>query len=209
MKIDLHVHTSERSPCGNAPTVTQIRAAIAAGLDAIVLTDHKKLAPVKDIREWNNQFTPFRIFNGIELCVEDEDFLVLGIHDKILENQDWSFAELHAFVRSRGGGLILAHPFRYKSHIAVDLKKYPIDAMEIYSCNTPPSAAEDIFTLAEELNIPVVCNSDAHSIEQLGTYHNELLKTPRDEQELVAILQEKQFIGMANLPEETIKYNIP
>ena len=43
MKIDFHVHSSERSACGGASEESQIQAAIVAGLDAIVFTDHQRL----------------------------------------------------------------------------------------------------------------------------------------------------------------------
>lgn len=42
MKIDLHVHSSERSACGQAGEEEQIEAAMAAGLNALVFTDHGK-----------------------------------------------------------------------------------------------------------------------------------------------------------------------
>ena len=35
MKVDLHVHTKERSPCGRSSAVEQIQAAVSAGLGAI------------------------------------------------------------------------------------------------------------------------------------------------------------------------------
>jgi hypothetical protein len=38
VKVDLHVHTQERSPCARASEDEQIQAAIAAGLDAIFIT---------------------------------------------------------------------------------------------------------------------------------------------------------------------------
>ena len=45
MKIDLHVHSNERSMCSNANDDQIVRAAIEHGLDAIVFTDHNRLVP--------------------------------------------------------------------------------------------------------------------------------------------------------------------
>ena len=73
-KVDLHVHTSERSPCAIASEDEQIRAAIAAGLDAIFITDHHRLVPVEQLDALNRTFAPFRIFGGIEVTSQGEDF---------------------------------------------------------------------------------------------------------------------------------------
>ncbi len=51
LRIDLHVHTQERSGCGKSPELAMIEAAIAAGLDAVVLTDHDRLAPPERLAE--------------------------------------------------------------------------------------------------------------------------------------------------------------
>jgi len=45
MKIDLHVHTTERSLCADSSEQEQILTAIERGLDAIVITDHGRLVP--------------------------------------------------------------------------------------------------------------------------------------------------------------------
>lgn len=45
MTIDFHVHTAERSLCGNSGERDQIRAAIDAGFDAMSITDHDRLVP--------------------------------------------------------------------------------------------------------------------------------------------------------------------
>ena len=54
MKIDLHVHARERSACAKEGEESQIRAAIAAGLDGIAFTDHHLLVerePAGDIAQ--------------------------------------------------------------------------------------------------------------------------------------------------------------
>jgi histidinol phosphatase-like PHP family hydrolase len=65
MKIDLHVHCQERSACGKATEEAQVQAAIAAGLDAIVFTDHHRLMPLERLECLNQQYAPFRVFGGI------------------------------------------------------------------------------------------------------------------------------------------------
>ncbi|MCX7003500.1 MAG: hypothetical protein NTV22_09540 [bacterium] len=193
MNIDLHVHTQERSACGQAPAADQVRAAMAAGLDAIVFTDHHRLAPAERLASLNATHAPFCIFGGIELSLDDEDFIVLGVPDVRLEARAWSYPALHAVVRAAGGFLALAHPFRYHPDIRVDLEQYRPDAIEVYSHNTPPAAAARIFAVAAQLGIHPLSNSDAHTTAALGTYYNVLARRPANERELIAMLKAGQF----------------
>jgi hypothetical protein len=53
--------------------------------------------------------------------------------------------------------------------------------------------AEDetrICALAERLDLPLLCNSDAHRAEDVGAYYNVLPRVPRDDQDLVSVLKD-------------------
>ena len=193
MKIDLHVHSSERSSCGKASEEDQVRAAVNAGLDAIVFTDHHRLAPPERLEDLNRRYAPFRIFGGVEVTTDGEDVLVLGVRDAALENAKWSYPDLHALVRERGGFIALAHPFRYHPQIQLDLDRYVPDAIELHSINTSPARQDQISTIAARLGIPTLCNSDAHTTDSLGRYYNILETFPADEQALIALLKAGQF----------------
>jgi histidinol phosphatase-like PHP family hydrolase len=193
VKIDLHVHSKERSACGRASEEEQIRAAIDSGLDAIVFTDHHRLISSERLQQLNEKYAPFRIFGGVEITADGEDVLVLGVHDTELENLAWSYPALHAFVRTRGGFIALAHPFRWHSDVTLEFERFVPDAIEVRSINTPPDAEERIRDFAARLGIPVLCNSDAHNTGQFGMYFNALERPPADEQDLVALLRSGQF----------------
>jgi histidinol phosphatase-like PHP family hydrolase len=193
IKIDLHVHTSERSECAGASEEEQILASIAAGLDAIAITDHARLVPQKQLRALNRRYAPFQVFGGVEITTEDEDVLVFGVHDDRLEKPDWSYPELHAFVRSQQGYIVLAHPFRFHDEIKINLDEYPPDALEVYSANTPSTAEEAIRAMATRLNLSLLSNSDAHNPGRLGTYYNLLPRRVRNEAELIGLLKGRQF----------------
>jgi len=193
MKIDLHVHSKERSACGRASEEEQIRAAMAAGLDAIVFTDHHRLVPVERLKELNDRYTPFRVFGGIEINTNGEDVLVLGLHDPALESSKWTYSDLHVFVRAHGGFIILAHPFRYHPQVTIEVERFIPDALEVHSINTPVAAEGRIREIASHLEIPLLCNSDAHNPDVLGTYYNVLERAPSDEQEIWALLRSGRF----------------
>jgi histidinol phosphatase-like PHP family hydrolase len=189
MKIDLHVHTSERSACARAGEVEQIRAAIASGLDGIAITDHDRLVPQERLAELRQQFAPFTIFTGIEVGAEDHHWLVLGIHEPALERLDWRYADLHRFVQSRGGYIILAHPFRYRPNIPVDLDSNPPDGIEWSSTNTPVNRESDIRALAARLGLTLFSNSDSHRPSSFGSYGTILPRRAGSDQELIEILR--------------------
>lgn len=193
MKIDLHVHTKERSFCGRSSEIEQIEAAIDAGLDAIAFTDHERLAPRKRLAQLNKIYAPFQIFNGIEVNVNDEHVLVFGIDDKQLERRDWRYPALHAFVKERRGLLIIAHPFRFHAALRLDVKHFPPDAIEAYSTSTPLREEKRILALADALNIATVSNSDSHAVSTLGRHYNVLDRTPTNLRDLLGLFRERHF----------------
>jgi predicted metal-dependent phosphoesterase TrpH len=195
MKIDIHVHSSYRSACAQATDEEQVQAAIAVGLDAIVFTDHHRFVPLPQLEELNRQFAPFRIFSGIEVTCQGEDFLILGVRDTSLEGErdQWQYPDLYRFVRERGGFIALAHPFRYRKNIATDCDRLPPDAVEICSANTPSAERPRIRALAETWQAHLLSNSDAHVTASLGTHYNILTETPADEAGLITALKAGQF----------------
>ena len=115
--------------------------------------------------------------------------MVLGLSDPVLESQTWSYPDLHTFVRSKGGVLILAHPYRYHSEIEVDLLHFRPDAIEGRSNNIREDAIARIRNLAQRFQLPTLCNSDAHITHHLGKYYNILHKPAQNEGEILAELK--------------------
>jgi histidinol phosphatase-like PHP family hydrolase len=194
VKIDLHVHTKERSACGESGEEEMLQAAVAYGLDGLVFTDHHRFIPLDRLEELNRKYAPLRVFGGIEISVDEgEDVLVLGVRDPTLEKRNWSYTRLFAFVRERDGFLALAHPFRYHAEIAIDIETYPPDAIELHSKNTGACDAPRILAVLERLGLPPLCNSDAHRAEHVGVYYNELAREPSGERELIQILKAGEY----------------
>jgi predicted metal-dependent phosphoesterase TrpH len=190
MKVDLHVHSSERSICSKATEHELIRAAIAAGLDGLAFTDHDRLVPAQRLAELNRSFAPFKIFGGVEITLhDDEHIVVLGIQDGELESRSWSYTRLWHFVRQNGGFMTLAHPFRFHDSIQVPIDRYPPDGIEVYSTNTLPENELRIREIAGRLGIKPMGNSDAHTTRHIGPYYNLLSHQPGTEAELLLALR--------------------
>ena len=172
MKIDFHVHTSNRSSCARSDEILMIEQAIASGLDAVAITDHNLLVPPDRLAALNSRYAPFQILHGVEVVADQEDWLVLGARDRIYQREDWSYPDLWRQVRSAGDVLVLAHPFRYHATVYADLQHYPPDAIESQSNNIRPELVSKIHLLAESLGLPTLVNSDAHHTSSLGKYFN-------------------------------------
>ena len=195
MRVDLHIHTSERSACARSRAVEQLAAARDSGLDAVAITDHHALVPAAERAHLHVLFPTILILPGIEISLDDayEDILVIGIDHPDLERCSWSWPDLHAFGRDHGGLLILAHPFRFLPKIGIDLDTYPPDAIELYSSNIQPRNHRKIRQLAARLGVPLVANSDAHSTEAIGIYANRLESRAISAAEVVAAIGEGRF----------------
>jgi predicted metal-dependent phosphoesterase TrpH len=189
MNIDLHVHTSERSQCATSRESDQIQAAISAGLNAIAITDHHRLVPREHLAELNQRLKSLIILTGIEITADGEDWLVYGLHDPNLESESWSYPDLHRYVRSKCGTLVMAHPYRYHADISMDLRRYTPDALEGQSNNIRSENVGRIQNLANQLHIPTLCNSDAHSTGWLGRYYNVLQPAVTSEQDILAAIK--------------------
>jgi hypothetical protein len=197
VKIGLHVHTRERSPCAQSSAEQIIPAAIDSGLDALVISDHDTLVPPERLSQLNAKYSPFRVFGGVEVTLAGEHVLVIGVRDKLLERRWWNYADLHTFVQDQGGFLALAHPFRYDGRVDVDVDRFPPHALELYSRNTPRRSGPRIRALAARLDVPLLSNSDAHYAGDLGAYYNRLDGDPRDVEELVLLLKSGAFTPVA------------
>ena len=198
MRIDLHVHTRERSSCAHSSTEAMIRAAIERDLDGLVISDHDRLVPRERLRIIHAKYAPFRVFGGIEVTTRGEHILVLGVDDPAIERRYWGYRELHQFVVEREGFLAVAHPYRFNRHeVGVDVERFPPDALEVCSRNTPRSAEPRIRELGEELGAVLLSNSDAHHASDVGGFYNDLDREARDSDALVSMLKTGAFEPVA------------
>ena len=190
MRVDLHVHASERSGCSVSGEEEIIRAAIDFGLDGLAFTDHQVLVPAARLTELNAKFAPFRIFSGIEIhTIEEEDVLVIGVNDPRLEKRAWNYPALYEFVRDRAGFLAIAHPFRYREKVNIDFEDRVPDALEGASFNIRPERELLIRNLAEQLGCRLMCSSDAHFYDYVGLCRLVLDGNPASNEELVRMLR--------------------
>jgi predicted metal-dependent phosphoesterase TrpH len=177
-----------------------IHAAIEHGLDAMVFTDHDHLMAPARLETLNERYAPLKIWGSIEISLEREHVIVLGVQDQALEIArrtshltHWDYPDLYTFVRKRGGLIILCHPFRYHPDVLIDVEQYPPDAIEVHSRNTPAGAEDQIRDLAKKLGAQLLSNSDAHHEQDIGNYYNRLAHNPQTMPGIISALRDGKF----------------
>ncbi len=189
MLIDLHVHTSRYSACGNSTPEEMAAAALAHGLDGIVLTEHNVTWPDAELVELRAAYPDLAIFGGIELTSDrGDDYLVLGLPHEPWFAPGLPAAEIVDRTRAQGGVVILAHPYRYKPDLPDSLTLHPVDGVEVASCNMHASASEGARRLVASLGVFPVWDSDAHHSRNVGLYANRFECAITDEAELAQAL---------------------
>lgn len=189
MLIDLHMHTSRYSSCGRATPSEMAEAAIAAGLDAVVLTEHDLVWPLDEVEALRRRFRQLRFFRGLEAYSDHSraDFVVLGVLEWTQPGGILRPHEIVRLVHDLGGLAILAHPFRLAGSIPGELLLEPPDGYEIGSLNMPIFAREKV-RLLESLfpSARQVMASDAHQTAGVGAYAIEIDGDVANEAELAA-----------------------
>ena len=198
MTIDLHVHTSDASPCSSAPVDEIIAEAKRIGLDGICLTDHNVFWDSEQVEELRHRHG-FLVLRGNEVTTDQGDVIVFGLHTDI--KGIIPLAELRAEVSRVDGFMIAAHPFRGFLTFGIgQLGLTPEKAMArpllesadaIEVLNSKSTAKENDFAarVARRLRLPATGGSDAHEVSEVGIYATRLDRIITDERGLIKALK--------------------
>jgi predicted metal-dependent phosphoesterase TrpH len=181
MLIDLHLHTSEYSPCSKVSLEEIIVEAKQKGLDGICITDHDNFLVEKLLED--RIVKDLFIIVGVEVLTYEGDILVFGVKD--LPKEKVTASQLVNYVSEKGGISIAAHPFRdndrgIKENIRCLAK---LNFVEGFNGNTSLENNLKAVNIANEIKQPIVAASDAHNIKQVGcyaTYFDTKIKTEKE-----------------------------
>jgi predicted metal-dependent phosphoesterase TrpH len=202
MRIDLHTHTSPRSPCSNIDPRELVREASRLSLDGICLTEHQVLWRAEEVEELARG-AKIRIFRGNEYTTNQGDILVFGYEQD--EKELLTIQELRDRVGAAGGFMIAAHPFRgFKTfgigqlQMTVDQackrKVFDfVDAIEIRNGKLSDEENEMAAQVAARLGLPGTAGSDAHEVDDLGKWTTEFEREIEDDQQLLEELRAGRF----------------
>ena len=205
MRIDLHIHTSPRSACSYIDPLELIKEAQRLNLDGICLTEHQVLWDSGDVAELARE-GGIKIFRGNEFTTNQGDILVFGLYKDIKELL--MIQELREEVKSAGGFMIAAHPFRGFKTFGIGQLQMTVehackrkvlefvDAIEVGNGKLSPDENDMARKVSEKLDLPGTGGSDAHRVDEVGKWLTVFEKEIQDENQLVAELHAGRFTAV-------------
>ncbi len=206
MIIDIHTHTFPASDDSFLTPEELIFEAKRMGLDGICLTDHDRFWEPEQIDELARRHS-FLVLPGCEVTTEDGHLLIYGLKDYIFGMHRASFVKKH--VDEAGGVIVVAHPYRrtYRENAHTSTDEYyemldracrndvfnMVDAVEVF--NGRGSKQENAFSheIAKQFGLRGTAASDAHKVEDIGTFATEFERPIRDLDDFIAELKSGRF----------------
>lgn len=205
MRIDLHIHTSPHSACSYLDPLELVQKARRLRLDGICLTEHQVIWESADVDMLARE-SGIKIFRGNEFTTNQGDILVFGFYKDIKELL--TIEELHEMVKSAGGFMIAAHPYRgFKTFGIGQLQMSVeqacqrkvlnfIDAIEVGNGKLSVDENDMARKVAEKLDLSGTGGSDAHRIDEIGKWVTLFENEVRNELELVQELHAGRFTAV-------------
>jgi predicted metal-dependent phosphoesterase TrpH len=192
MKFDLHMHTARHSPDADSDPFELVRAAVAAGLNGIVITEHDYMWPDAELEELRASAPELVILGGVEVTARGGDVLCYGITNPFALPRGIGWPELCREVHKQGGACVAAHPNRWGQPFEKILREQnpELDGIEVMSNNMD----RDLRARAAELlkkypHFAQLGNSDSHQPNTVGCCCTVFEIPVRTNAELVAAIR--------------------
>ena len=197
MLIDMHLHTSPKSPCSNMAPEDAINVAIDIGLDGIVITEHNLSWPEEELNQLRKKFKDILILNGIEITTIEGDLLVYNYFSNKIEDLPRAQKVREMIGNDKTRFMAIAHPFREFlvvgiGSLGIDMEEIlsrPIfnivDGVEILNGQVSKQANRLAKTVCKKKNLQPVGGSDAHELAQIGLCVTEFENDIKNELDLV------------------------
>jgi len=176
IKADFHIHTGDDPydflPYTNFDVVDR---AVEKGLSCVAIANHDKFSWSRELADYA-EAKKVLLVPAIETQIHGKDLIILNADkasEKLKTDEDF-FA-----YKTPGRFYIAPHPFypiKYSFNELTEKYSDLFDAVEISSCylwwfNKYNKLAEKF---AEKHNLPLVCDSDAHGLWQVGSVWSEI-----------------------------------
>jgi predicted metal-dependent phosphoesterase TrpH len=186
MLFDLHVHTS-LSPCGKMNIEDLVARALDRGLDGVCITDHQTM-DIRHVIAEGIQENGLCVIFGMEYSTPQGDFLLFGPFEELAPNL--SADRLLSNVRDHGGAAVAAHPFR-KARPADEqlIRKGLCHAVECVNGRNTPHENSAVEQWLRRYRLAQCGGSDAHTLDELGTFATRMLNPIQTRADLIQALQ--------------------
>ena len=204
--IDIHTHTYPISDDSSLTPDRLIEEAKRIGLDGVCLTDHDGFWTPEEVDELARAHN-FLVLPGCEITTEEGHLLVYGLDRYIFGMHRAAFVK--QLVDEAGGVVVVAHPYRRAYRQAADTSPgayyemldracqntvFPMaDAVEVL--NGRGSEQENAFSheIARQFGMRGTGASDAHRLEDLGTFATEFQRPIQRLDDLIHELKAGRF----------------
>ena len=186
MKFDLHMHTTRYSPDSAMDPFDLVRRARAIGLDGVVITEHDRLWPERELEELRAVEPGLVVLAGIEVSCREGHFLAYGVHDASPIAPVIGVAALCREVHRQGGAVVAAHPFRWGQPFDAILRdeRPELDGLELMTNNMDAECRRRAAQVQRSHHLAGLGSSDAHAEDVLGICYTEFADTIRNAAEL-------------------------
>ncbi len=193
-RIDHHVHTTRYSPDSDIRPHELIEAAVAAGLDGVVITEHDAQWEAEELADLASQADGLVVLSGVEVSAREGHFLVYGLPDLDGIEVGIELSELIAVAGRHGAAVVAAHPFRWDQDFDAIAAEHGrgLAGVELVSNNVTPETRALTERLARRFRLPTTGSSDGHQPEVVGCYCTEFPGPIRTMAEFVAALKAGQ-----------------
>lgn len=173
LKVDLHIHTKEDGIDEIAYSARElIDEAALRGFDALAITNHDTLTFSSELGSYAAE-RGIVLIPGVEACIKGKHILLLN-----MPFRPDSYTSFEAVLRQKTfDSLVVApHPY-FPGPTSLDgqleAMPYLFDAVE-YSCfrTSRIDFNREAVRFAEKHGLPIVGNSDAHQLQQLGVAYS-------------------------------------
>jgi predicted metal-dependent phosphoesterase TrpH len=201
MKFDLHMHTARHSPDADSDPFELVQAALKAGLDGIVLTEHDYMWTEDELEELRAAAPGLVILAGVEVTGRGGDMLCYGVSDPSALPRGIEWSKLTREVHRQGGACVAAHPNRWGQPFEKLVREQmpELDGIEVMSNNMDADlrrrAAE---LLAKYPHFAQLGNSDSHQPATVGCCYTDFDAEIRTSADLVAAIRARKGIARVN-----------
>ena len=222
--VQMHLHTSETSRCGEDSAKDMMRACKHAGYHLVVVTDHFMNANIRTSpgMSWpekvqcllagylaakaEGDIIGLPVLFGWETYTFGPEYLTYGLGEEfLLDNPDIDrlpSREYLSLIKSAGGFVSHAHPYREAYYIPnFEPATVNVDAIEVFNAgNEDPAWNRKALALARKAGLIELAGSDAHDVSRVGFGAVVLDQTAGTMEELIAALKERHSKVALRMP---------
>ena len=216
MKIEMHAHTSEVSPCSHITAASLVQTYAGLGYDVLMVTGHfndyvleayRGCTPAEAVDRYLEGYRRaleeaerwgIRVWLGVECCLQGgkhrgewNDFLFYGIDREFLLDHPrlYNLTQKEAFLEAESAGILMyqAHPFRY--YCTPQDPEY-MHGAEVYNGQPCANNNEKALKWAKKHGLRQSAGSDCHRAEYAGIAGIIVPDYLRDEKALAAYMRD-------------------